>query len=107
MAPISSLRDRAPAWLPARSRASEISVILMTLWVVRKGTSAGQIFHLKERSPVNPSSISERAAKRAHNFNAGPGALPLPVLERMKEELLDWRGSGMSVMEMSHRSPEF
>ena len=47
------------------------------------------------------------AAKRVHNFNAGPGALPLPVLERIREELLDWRGSGMSVMEMSHRSPEF
>ena len=45
--------------------------------------------------------------KRVYNFNAGPGALPLPVLERIKEELLDWRGSGMSVMEMSHRSPEF
>lgn len=44
---------------------------------------------------------------RVHNFNAGPGALPLPVLERIREELLDWRGSGMSVMEMSHRSPEF
>jgi phosphoserine aminotransferase len=42
--------------------------------------------------------------KRVHNFNAGPGALPLPVLERIREELLDWRGSGMSVMEMSHRS---
>jgi phosphoserine aminotransferase len=47
------------------------------------------------------------ARKRVYNFNAGPGALPLPVLERIKEELLDWRGSGMSVMEMSHRSPEF
>jgi phosphoserine aminotransferase len=50
---------------------------------------------------------SQRAFKRVHNFNAGPGALPLPVLERIREELLDWRGSGMSVMEMSHRSPEF
>ena len=50
---------------------------------------------------------TERGVKRVHNFNAGPGALPLPVLERLKEELLDWRGSGMSVMEMSHRSPEF
>ncbi|GAC1662788.1 MAG: 3-phosphoserine/phosphohydroxythreonine transaminase [Candidatus Acidiferrum sp.] len=46
-------------------------------------------------------------AKRVFNFNAGPGALPLAVLERIREELLDWRGSGMSVMEMSHRSPEF
>ena len=51
--------------------------------------------------------VSARAAKRVHNFNAGPGALPLAVLERIREELLDWRGSGMSVMEMSHRSPEF
>ena len=48
-----------------------------------------------------------RAAKRAHNFNAGPAALPLPVLERIREELLDYRGTGMSVMELSHRSPEF
>ena len=44
---------------------------------------------------------------RVFNFNAGPSALPLPVLERIREELLDWRGSGMSVMEMSHRSPEY
>ncbi|HKM68124.1 MAG TPA: 3-phosphoserine/phosphohydroxythreonine transaminase [Candidatus Acidoferrum sp.] len=48
-----------------------------------------------------------RAAKRAFNFNAGPAALPLPVLERIREELLDYRGTGMSVMELSHRSPEF
>jgi phosphoserine aminotransferase len=56
---------------------------------------------------VSTSTASERAVKRVHNFNAGPGALPLPVLQRIKEELLDWRRSGMSVMEMSHRSPEF
>jgi len=53
------------------------------------------------------STITAQSTKRVHNFNAGPGALPLPVLERIREELLDWRGSGMSVMEMSHRSPEF
>src|SRR5215469_4567419 len=45
--------------------------------------------------------------KRAFNFNAGPAALPLPVLERIREELLDYRGTGMSIMELSHRSPEF
>lgn len=45
--------------------------------------------------------------RRAFNFNAGPAALPLPVLERAREELLDYRGTGMSVMEMSHRSREF
>src|SRR5208337_3873958 len=41
---------------------------------------------------------SLRAVKRAFNFNAGPAALPLPVLERIREELLDYRGTGMSVM---------
>ena len=50
---------------------------------------------------------SSTTLKRAFNFNAGPAALPLSVLERVREELLDWHGSGMSVMEMSHRSPEF
>jgi phosphoserine aminotransferase len=56
---------------------------------------------------MSKTTATEYATKRVHNFNAGPGALPLPVLERIREELLDWRGSGMSVMEMSHRSPEF
>jgi phosphoserine aminotransferase len=53
------------------------------------------------------STIAPTRTKRAFNFNAGPAALPLPVLERIREELLDYRGTGMSVMEMSHRSPEF
>ena len=44
---------------------------------------------------------------RIHNFNAGPAALPLPVLEEIKEELLDFKGSGMSVLEVSHRSKWF
>jgi phosphoserine aminotransferase len=56
---------------------------------------------------VKTATTSKRATKRAYNFNAGPAALPLPVLERMREEMLDYRGTGMSVMEMSHRSPEF
>jgi phosphoserine aminotransferase len=44
---------------------------------------------------------------RVHNFCAGPCTLPLAVLEEVKSELLDFRGSGMSVIEMSHRSPEY
>lgn len=44
---------------------------------------------------------------RVFNFSAGPSTLPLPVLERAQAELLDYRGSGMSVMEMSHRSAHF
>ena len=49
----------------------------------------------------------ERSIHRVLNFNGGPATLPLPVLERIREELFDYRGTGMSVMEMSHRSPEF
>ena len=41
------------------------------------------------------------------NFSAGPAVLPKEVLQRAAEEMLDWHGSGMSVMEMSHRGPEF
>ena len=44
---------------------------------------------------------------RVYNFSAGPAMLPQAVLERAREEMLDWRGSGMSVMEMSHRGKEF
>jgi phosphoserine aminotransferase len=44
---------------------------------------------------------------RIHNFNPGPSALPLEVLERMKADLPDYKGTGMSVLEISHRSPEF
>ena len=44
---------------------------------------------------------------RVHNFNAGPAALPLQILQEAQAELLDYQGCGMSVLEMSHRSPEF
>jgi len=45
--------------------------------------------------------------KRAHNFNPGPAALPLEVLQQAQAEMLDFKGTGMSVMEISHRSKEF
>ncbi|MFT3954793.1 MAG: 3-phosphoserine/phosphohydroxythreonine transaminase [Piscinibacter sp.] len=44
---------------------------------------------------------------RVFNFSAGPAALPEPVLRQAAAEMLDWQGSGMSVMEMSHRGKEF
>ncbi len=44
---------------------------------------------------------------RVYNFSAGPSMLPLPVLEKVKEDLLNYQGSGQSVMEMSHRSASF
>jgi phosphoserine aminotransferase len=44
---------------------------------------------------------------RVFNFSAGPAALPVEVLEQAREELPDWHGNGMSVMEMSHRGKAF
>jgi phosphoserine aminotransferase len=44
---------------------------------------------------------------RSWNFYAGPATLPLPVLERARDELVEWEGTGMSVMETSHRSKEY
>jgi phosphoserine aminotransferase len=45
--------------------------------------------------------------KRVHNFNPGPAALPLPVLKEIKKDFFSLRGSGMSIVETSHRSPLF
>src|SRR5512139_2962898 len=44
---------------------------------------------------------------RVFNFSAGPAALPVEVLEQLRDEMLEWRSSGMSVMEMSHRGKDF
>ncbi len=44
---------------------------------------------------------------RVHNFNAGPAALPLPALERAQRELLDFEGTGMSILEHSHRGKAY
>jgi phosphoserine aminotransferase len=44
---------------------------------------------------------------RAHNFSAGPAALPLEVLKKAREEFLDYSGSGSSIIELSHRGPEY
>jgi len=45
--------------------------------------------------------------KRVYNFYAGPATLPLPVLKKAQEELLDFHGTGMSILEISHRSKEY
>ena len=46
-------------------------------------------------------------ANRIHNFNPGPAALPLAVLEEIQESFLSYKGSGMSIVELSHRAKEF
>jgi len=45
--------------------------------------------------------------RRVYNFSPGPAAMPLPVLETIRDELLDYQGTGMSIMEMSHRGKVF
>src|SRR5687768_18555394 len=45
--------------------------------------------------------------ERIYNFSAGPAVLPEEVLQQARDEMLDWHGSGMSVMEMSDRGKEF
>jgi phosphoserine aminotransferase len=47
------------------------------------------------------------SVKRVFNFNPGPATLPLPVLEQAQKEMLDYNGTGMSVLEISHRSKDF
>lgn len=51
--------------------------------------------------------FSTTTSNRLPNFSAGPATMPTAVLSRAQEELLDWQGSGMSVMEVSHRSKEY
>ena len=61
------------------------------------------------KSQADPARPPEPAAagRAVYNFGAGPAMLPRAVMEQAREELLDWRGTGVSVIEMSHRSPEF
>jgi phosphoserine aminotransferase len=54
-----------------------------------------------------PSEREEIPMTRVFNFSAGPAVLPEPVLRQAADEMLDWHGTGMSVMEMSHRGKEF
>src|SRR5208337_810670 len=49
----------------------------------------------------------KQMTQRVANFNPGPSALPLAVLERVKMEMLDFQGTGMSILEISHRSKAF
>jgi phosphoserine aminotransferase len=56
-------------------------------------------------NPLKQQGLSDVA--RIYNYSAGPATLPEPVLEQARAELLDWRGLGMSVMEVSHRGRDF
>ena len=71
----------------------------MTLWNKKTET--------KRKIIVGNIAFLERRMERVYNFSAGPSMLPLEVLERAAAELVNYRGSGMSVLEMSHRSPVY
>ena len=51
--------------------------------------------------------VQDPNARRVYNFSAGPGELPKPVLKKAQAEMMDWNGTGHSVMELSHRSKHF
>ena len=51
--------------------------------------------------------LSLEQLHRLPNFSAGPASIPTPVLYQAQQELLDWQGKGVSVMEMSHRSQDY
>ncbi len=57
--------------------------------------------------PTELSKKSTPGGRQVHNFNAGPAVLPHSVLEKAQAELLDYNGTGMSILEMSHRSAAF
>ena len=59
---------------------------------------------MSEEGPVE---IMESPINLTYNFSAGPAVLPAEVLQQAADEMLSWQGSGMSVMEMSHRGREF
>ena len=44
---------------------------------------------------------------RSYNFSAGPSTLPLPVLEQVQQDLVDYQGAGLSLIEASHRGPHY
>jgi len=76
--------------------------VAMTQWTRRRRNDMpGGSLHLESVDGVHAQ------MSRVFNFSAGPAALPEPVLVHAREELLDYRGTGMSVMEMSHRSKAF
>eukprot|EP00434_Breviolum_minutum_P023523 symbB.v1.2.020750.t1/scaffold1763.1/size102666/5 len=66
------------------------------------------LHYCSEILPVSKSNLLRNMAEgRVYNFSAGPSVMPLEVLEEVQREMVNYKGCGMSVMEMSHRSKEF
>jgi len=72
-----------------------------------RGAASGRAASTRPMVAPRRAAVAVSAAGRVYNFSAGPAVLPLDVLEKAKADLINWNGSGMSVMEMSHRGKEF
>src|ERR1041385_3130172 len=92
--------------------SSRMSVLRLP-WNARWGTSLSASLSLDSLTPPakmpGPSRFhrSVMTMARAFNFNAGPAVLPVEVLEEVRAQLLDYKGSGMSILEASHRGKEY
>src|SRR4051794_13293246 len=64
-------------------------------------------FGSSQRLPLGKTKSMSQPYDRVYNFSAEPCTLPVPVLEQAKEDLINYKGTGMSVMEMSHRSKAY
>src|ERR1700683_2910011 len=100
--------------VPRRVCGPSLSVIAASASYSRP--DPGGAYHKPKHSAltehVNPAgqlgNMSQfEAPETVYNFSAGPGAMPKPVRRKAADEMLDWHGSGMSVMEMSHRGKDF
>ena len=72
-----------------------------------EGEGATREFDRNQAPDREAGGVASLPMTRVHNFNAGPAALPLPVLEEAQRELLDFQGTGMSILEHSHRDPAY
>ncbi|KAL6902386.1 hypothetical protein ACP4OV_005262 [Aristida adscensionis] len=97
--PNSLLLQRPAAPRPAAAAAAHSSL--------RVPARGGRISCAAVAAPSASSPAAGAAERGVYNFAAGPATLPLPVLKKAQAELVDYRGSGMSIMEMSHRGKEF
>ena len=102
----SALTEKLVAETRAEHRAEDARSSTPTWprrWAPRPATARQRRPSRRPRRPPR----SDASGTRPYNFSAGPAAMPEAVLQRAAAEMLDWQGSGMSVMEMSHRGKEF
>jgi len=75
--------------------------------VVARRSAAAPACATRSSTVVRAQAVAEPKPARLYNFSAGPACLPLDVLEEAKDDLINYKGTGMSVMEMSHRGKDF